>query len=227
MQLSELTVRGFADLLGSDAPAPGGGSAAALAGALGAALTAMVGSLTVGKKKYAEFDGLARETLEKARDLEHRFLDVMQRDTEAFNAVSAVFAMPPVQIMDQGFQVTAAQQQIIENFAKQGDCVIVGRCADVILKDYHPLNLFVYADAESKIQRCIDRAPEGEHLSRNDIARRMKQVDKNRAQYRQMFADNKWGAKETYHLCVNTSGHEIKDLIPGLAAFVRCWFGEK
>ena len=135
--------------------------------------------------------------------------------------------MPPVQIMDQGFQVAAAQQQIIENFAKQGDCVIVGRCADVILKDYHPLNLFVYADAESKIQRCIDRAPEGEHLSRNDIARRMKQVDKNRAQYRQMFADNKWGAKETYHLCVNTSGHEIKDLIPGLAAFVRCWFGEK
>ena len=57
------------------------------------------------------------------------------------------FAMPPVQIMDQGFQVAAAQQQIIENFAKQGDCVIVGRCADVILKDYHPLNLFVYANA--------------------------------------------------------------------------------
>ena len=87
MQLAELTVRGFADLLGSDAPAPGGGSAAALAGALGAALTAMVGSLTVGRKKYAEFDGLARETLEKARDLEHRFLDVMERDTEAFNAM--------------------------------------------------------------------------------------------------------------------------------------------
>ena len=53
MQLAELTVRGFADLLGSDAPAPGGGSAAALAGTLGAALTAMVGSLTVGRKKYA------------------------------------------------------------------------------------------------------------------------------------------------------------------------------
>lgn len=62
--------------------------------------------------------------------------------------------------------------------------------------------------------RSIDRAPEGEHLSRNDIARRMKQVDKNRAQYRQMFADNKWGAKETYHLCVNTSGHETAGLTP-------------
>ena len=52
MQLAELTVRGFADLLGSDAPAPGGGSAAALAGTLGAALTAMVGSLTVGRDVY-------------------------------------------------------------------------------------------------------------------------------------------------------------------------------
>ena len=136
-------------------------------------------------------------------------------------------AMMPVTVMDQPIRVAVAQRQLLEKFAQQGDCVIVGRCADVILKDYHPLNLFVYADAESKIQRCIDRAPEGEHLSRNDIARRMKQVDKNRAQYRQMFADNKWGAKETYHLCVNTSGHEIKDLVPGLAAFVRCWFGEK
>ena len=119
------------------------------------------------------------------------------------------------------------QYRIIRELAEKESCVIVGRCADVILKDYHPLNLFVYADAESKIQRCIDRAPEGEHLSRNDIARRMKQVDKNRAQYRQMFADSKWGAKETYHLCVNTSGHQIKELIPGLASFVRCWYGEK
>ena len=127
-------------------------------------------------------------------------------------------------LQDELFQT---QSNIIKDLAARESCIIVGRCADVILKDYHPLNLFVYADAESKIQRCIDRAPEGEHLSRNDIARRMKQVDKNRAQYRQMFADNKWGAKETYHLCVNTSGHQIKDLIPGLAAFVRCWYGEK
>ena len=112
MQLSELTVRGFADLLGSDAPAPGGGSAAALAGALGAALTAMVGSLTVGKKKYAEFDGLARETLEKARDLEHRFLDVMQRDTEAFNAVAAVFALPKGTDEEKATRSQAMQQAL-------------------------------------------------------------------------------------------------------------------
>ena len=69
-------------------------SAAALEGALGAALTAMVCGLTVGKKKYAEFQELAEEAQKKATDLKARFVDVMDRDTEAFNVVSAAFGMP-------------------------------------------------------------------------------------------------------------------------------------
>ena len=94
MKLAELPTAGFVDLLASDAPAPGGGSAAALEGALGAALTAMVCGLTVGKKKYAEFQELAEEAQKKATDLKARFVDVMDRDTEAFNVVSAAFGMP-------------------------------------------------------------------------------------------------------------------------------------
>ena len=137
------------------------------------------------------------------------------------------FAMPSMEIMEQPIRVAAAQRQIIENFAKQGDCVIIGRCADVILKDYHPLNLFIYADMEAKVERCIRRAPEGEHLTRNEIERMIKQVDKNRAQYRQMYSDTKWGAKESYHLCVNTTERYMKEIVPGLAAYVRCWFNEE
>ena len=68
------------------------------------------------------------------------------------------FGMQPFQIMEQPIRVAVAQRQIIENFAKQGDCVIVGRAADVILKDYDPLNIFVYADKDSKIERCQRRA---------------------------------------------------------------------
>lgn len=94
MKLAELQVTGFADLLASDAPAPGGGSAAALEGALGAALTAMVCGLTVGKKKYAEYGALAADVQQKALELKSRYLDVMDRDTEAFNVVSAAFGMP-------------------------------------------------------------------------------------------------------------------------------------
>ena len=94
MKLAELQVSAFADILASDAPAPGGGSAAALEGALGAALTAMVCSLTVGKKKYADYQTLAAQTQAKALELKGRFVDVMDRDTEAFNVVSAAFGMP-------------------------------------------------------------------------------------------------------------------------------------
>ena len=94
MKLAELKTAEFVDLLASDAPAPGGGSAAALEGALGTALTAMVCGLTVGKKKYAEFEELAQSAQAKALDLKARFVDVMDRDTEAFNVVSAAFGMP-------------------------------------------------------------------------------------------------------------------------------------
>ncbi len=136
------------------------------------------------------------------------------------------FAMPPMQLMDQSIRVAAAQRQIIENFAKQSDCVIVGRCADVILEDMNPLNLFVYADMDSKVQRCRERAPEGEELTENELVRMIRQIDKQRAQHHLMYSDTRWGAREGYHLCVNTSGKEIKQLIPALAQYVRAWFCE-
>lgn len=94
MKLVEMTVSEFAAVMASDAPAPGGGSASALNGAIGAGLAAMVCALTVGKKKYAEYETLAVEAEKKAVALKDRFIEIIDSDTEAFNAVSAVFAMP-------------------------------------------------------------------------------------------------------------------------------------
>ena len=110
MKLAELKTAEFVDLLASDAPAPGGGSAAALEGALGAALTAMVFGLTVGKKKYAEFQELAEEAQKKATDLKVRFVDVMDRDTEAFNVVSAAFGMPKATDEEKAARSAAIQE---------------------------------------------------------------------------------------------------------------------
>ena len=96
-KLAELTTTEFVDLLASDAPAPGGGSAAALEGALGAALSAMVcGLTTVGKskEKYADYQEFVIESQKKLTELKVAFVDVMDRDTEAFNVVSAAFGMP-------------------------------------------------------------------------------------------------------------------------------------
>ena len=94
MKLIEMTLTGFVDTTASDAPAPGGGSVSALEGALGAALTSMVCALTLGKKKYADVQDRAAATEKQAIALKDRYLDIIDRDTEAFNAVSAVFSMP-------------------------------------------------------------------------------------------------------------------------------------
>ena len=94
MELSELTVTSFCNLLGSDEPAPGGGSAAALQGALGAALCAMVSALTLGRKKYEDSWQLAEDGYARAGELKDALLSAMERDTEVFQDFSAAMALP-------------------------------------------------------------------------------------------------------------------------------------
>ena len=94
MSLIDLTVKGFVETLASDAPAPGGGSAAALSGALGAGLVSMVCRLTLGKPKYAAYEELVKETLTKSDALVTKLLDAIQKDTDAFDSVMAAFGMP-------------------------------------------------------------------------------------------------------------------------------------
>jgi len=94
MSLIDMTVKEFTEKLGSNAPAPGGGSASALSGALGAALVSMVCNLTVGKPKYMEHEPFIKETLARSDDLASKLLDAIQRDTDAFDSVIAAFGMP-------------------------------------------------------------------------------------------------------------------------------------
>lgn len=128
--------------------------------------------------------------------------------------------------LQQPIKIAAAQHEMIRRLALRGDCVIVGRCADVLCKDLNPFNIFVYADRLSKLQRCEKRADESEHYSEKEMFRKMKQIDRERAAYRELFTEEQWGRKEAYHLCINTSGKEIKTLIPAVAAYVNIWFGQ-
>lgn len=94
MKLVEMQINDFIAVLGSDTPAPGGGSASALAAAQGIALTKMVTELTIGKKKYAEFEDEIELLQKKAKSLQEGLLRAIDEDTEAFNQVSAVFGLP-------------------------------------------------------------------------------------------------------------------------------------
>ena len=122
------------------------------------------------------------------------------------------------------FQITQAvyaeQTKILKEMGEQSDCVIVGRCADYILRDDKPFRIFVYADMESRIRRCHARAPEGEHLSDKEMKQMIQKVDKGRAKYYEFYTGEKWGDKSSYDLCINTSNVVIKELVPHLAAFL-------
>lgn len=132
-------------------------------------------------------------------------------------------SMQPNQMMQTNLLLE--QKRVIESIAKAGrDCVIVGRNADYLLKDYHPFCMFVCADMDAKVQRCIERAPENEHLSHQEIKRRIRNIDKGRKQTRDIIAGSPWGECGAYHLTVNTTGWDLKELAPAVADFAVRWF---
>lgn len=94
MKLIDKTVQAFIAEVKSDAPAPGGGSAAALVGAVGAALGVMVGNLTVGSAKFSEVHGEAQALMAELQERLGRLEAYIDQDTEAFNQVMAAYKLP-------------------------------------------------------------------------------------------------------------------------------------
>ncbi|MEP0813687.1 MAG: glutamate formimidoyltransferase [bacterium] len=92
--LAALSIRDFADELAGDSPAPGGGSVAALAGAMGAGLAAMVPNLTIGKRQFLDVKDELNASSIEAQDLKDRLLDAIDDDTAAFNRLLDAFRMP-------------------------------------------------------------------------------------------------------------------------------------
>jgi glutamate formiminotransferase/formiminotetrahydrofolate cyclodeaminase len=92
--LANMKINSFLSELASNSPAPGGGSVAALSGALGAALSSMVCNLTVGKEKYTDVQDEIKQVLKKSESLRKKLTDLIDKDTEAFNDVIKAFRMP-------------------------------------------------------------------------------------------------------------------------------------
>ena len=106
------TVADFMATLSSDAPTPGGGSGAAITGALGASLVGMLAALTVGRKKYADHDELMQAIVEQAAEHRDALMRLAAEDAEAYNAVSAAFKLPKATDEDKATRRAAIQDAL-------------------------------------------------------------------------------------------------------------------
>ena len=169
------------------------------------------------------YDHQIIEMIAKENGFDERYVaNVSEKSIEAAYpmTIGHRFAMPSMEIMEQPIRVAAAQRQIIENFAKQGDCVIVGRCADYILRE-HPrcVNIFVSASREDRIERLVRTR----RLTPEAAEQLMDSTDEKRADYYNYYSNRTWGAAATYHLCIDSSVLGID----GTAAFAEEFIRKK
>lgn len=121
------------------------------------------------------------------------------------------------QPFEQTMGIYEEQTRIIRELAAKPDCVIVGRCADYILREEQPYRIFIYADMESRIRRCREKSSGDEGLTDKELRQNIALIDKKRAKYYQDYTGRRWGDRLNYDLCVNTTQTVIKEMVPVLA----------
>ena len=115
-------------------------------------------------------------------------------------------------------RVFLAQFDAITKLAAEGDCVIVGRCADYVLKDMPEVtHVFLYASMEKRIERIM----RVEKVDRDTARELIRKTDKQRKNYYNFFADGNWGLRSNYDLMVRTDFHKPEDIADAIIAFAR------
>ncbi len=116
-------------------------------------------------------------------------------------------------------RIYLAQSKVIRKVAEEGPCVIVGHCADYILKEYkNVVNIFVYADMDFRLDRAI-------RLDNLDPAKAESEIikkDKRRANYYNYHSGEKWGKVTNYHLAVDSGFIGIDNTVDCIKAFIDC-----
>ncbi len=174
---------------------------------------------------YAYYDREIVEEIAKRSQLDENYI-AYTLDGGMFRTFpihfGRTFSYSPT-LMANEAKLLAEQNKLLKELAAKGNCIIVGRAADVILRDFKPFNIFVYADMPSKLARCREKGEAHESLSDRELTRKIKQVDADRKRYHGIISDTPWGDKRGYHLCINTSSKEIKPLVPIIASYYKLW----
>ncbi len=184
-----------------------------------------LGRLLADSLGYRYYDREILSEIAQQTSLTEEFVQgVVERRPQPVFSVSAAqmtafvdtYAVMPAQ------SVYQAQREAIRSLAQRSDCVIIGRCADYILRDMNPLRVFLHADLESRVKRCLERQSAGpDALDEKAVRSLVQRIDRERGKYYDFYTGLRWGDKANYDLCVNTSGADMAAIAELLAEAVR------
>ena len=110
------------------------------------------------------------------------------------------------------------QSRIMIEKAKSESCVIVGRCSDIILKDFaNVVHIFIYADEEDRVQRIMER----NNLDEVKARKKLKKTEKIRKNYYQYYTDSEWGNRENKDLLINSSKTGIENSVEVIISYLK------
>ena len=145
------------------------------------------------------------------------FLYNLVMDTYSFGYNSSSFVDMPL-----SHKIFLAQFDTIKKVADEGPCVIVGRCADYVLRDYpNVMSVFVHADEKF----CFDRAMERNSMSAHDLKKYIAKIDKYRGDYYKYYTGQDWTDARNYDLCLNSGKLGFEKCMEEILAYRKVRFG--
>ena len=175
----------------------------------------------------AYYDGEIIAAIAKRSSLAEDYVNqVVEQRIRAYYPITVAHTLS-IQHGDAVYEVTrgiyAAQTEIIREMARKSGCVIVGRCADHILKDIQPkpLRIFLYADIAARMARCRANGEDLENESDKGLERRIRAVDRARSQYYRFYTGQAWGDRLNYDLCLNATEIDLRAAAKATAVLVQ------
>ena len=152
--------------------------------------------------------------------------DVFKKSDEKKSFIHTLFHLHAPMLSDDNFYNNKFSEESLFKFqcdairkaASQGSCLFIGRCADYVLRDEpNTVSIFLAADMEDRISRTMERYNMDEESARKTISEK----DSTRASYYNYYTGKKWGAAESYDLCINTSIFGLDETAKFIADFIR------
>ncbi len=167
-----------------------------------------IGKLVAEKLGIPFYDKEIIKEMSKESGLSHEILDdydekptnsfLYSLSLGAYTYGNSITGIPEMPMSDKIFVI---QSDVIKKLAGEGPCVIVGRCAESILKDnFETLSVFIHSDFDARIKRVA----EYDGIRHDEAAEKIRKTDKKRASYHNYYSELKWGAATSYDLCINS-----------------------